>query len=129
VQSGGGDTQVFIAPTPGIGTFGTNPNATISYVSGSPMLQARDFARQYRRFFTTTDEFAIDDFGQVLRTDGGEDASSTLFTGQNFERRVYSNLFTKGDIDVVMSPSFMFQSGVSQATQKDRSIPSPGPKQ
>ena len=61
---------------------------------------------------------------------GGDfNASASLFTGLNFERRLRSSKFSGPDIDVVMSPNFLFLSGASNAANQDRPIPSPGPKQ
>ena len=74
-------------------------------------------------------QIAIDDFGRILPAEGTSmDANIGLFTGRNFERNVTSNRFTNGDIDIVTSPAFLFQSGASEVSHQDRPIPSLGPK-
>lgn len=122
----GGDNQVYINRD-GANAPGANPQQAISYTGGyqGAMMGVRDFARAQRDYFSVADEFAIDDFGQVLPAGGSSGGAN--FTGANFERRVRSNLF-KGDIDVVMSPGFVFQAGMANAGSGDKPINSPGPK-
>lgn len=123
-----GDTLVY-SDRLGSGSAAGNPQATLNYGSAIPaMKQAIDFARSNARDFLVADEFAIDDFGRVLPAGGSFNESASVFSGENFERRLRSSLFTHGDIDVVMSPAFIFQSGASNAAQQDRPVPSPGPK-
>lgn len=126
-KAASGDTLVF-SDKNGTGAPAGNPQATISYGGGTaPLAQAMDFAQSNARDWLVADEFAIDDFGAVLPADGGFGDTASLFSGRNFERRLRSSRFS-GDIDVVMSPAFIFQSGVSNAASQDRPVPSPGPK-
>ncbi len=128
-QQAGGDTVVF-SDRNNTGAPAGNPQAPITYGAAvAPMQQALGFALNNPRDWLEADEFAINDFGEVLAAAGDFNASASLFTGLNFERRLRSSKFTKGDIDVVMSPNFMFLSGASNAANQDRPIPSPGPRQ
>jgi hypothetical protein len=125
-----GDTLVF-SDLNGTGIPTANPQATITYptsVGPTPLSQALTFAQGNARASLTADEFAVDDFGSVLGTNGGFNDSAALFSGANFERRLRSSLFSGPDIDVVMSPAFIFQSGASNASEQDRPVPSPGPR-
>ncbi|OGS40844.1 MAG: hypothetical protein A2506_12590 [Elusimicrobia bacterium RIFOXYD12_FULL_66_9] len=107
---------------------GGDPFSTISYPGGSaPMAQARTFAQANPREFLRVDEFAVDDSGRVLPTGTTLDGAASLFAGNNFERRLTGSGLSR-DIDVVMSPGFVFQSGASEASHQDRPIPSPGPE-
>jgi hypothetical protein len=121
-----GDTLVF-SDLNATGAPAGNPQATISY-PGTPLDAARAFAQANPRDWLRADEFAIDDFGKILPAGNSFNGSANLFNGTNFERRLRSSRFSRPDIDVVMSPSFIFQSGVSEAAHQDRPIPSPGPK-
>ncbi len=127
-----GDTFIYSdRDKSGAFTTGTNgdPFAQIDYTSFPPPLQqALNFAQQNPRDFLVAEEFAIDDFGTVLPAGGSFNDSTGLFFSANFERRLRSSLFSGPDIDVVMSPGFIFQSGVSNAEHQDRPVPSPGPK-
>lgn len=123
-----GDTLVF-SDRNATGAPAGNPQAAITYGGAvAPLKQALDFAHNTPRDWLLADEFAIDDFGAVLPADAGFNDSGELFSGNNFERRLRSSLFTGPDIDVVMSPAFIFQSGASNAVEQDRPVPSPGPK-
>ena len=121
-----GDTLVF-SDLNATGAPAGNPQQVISY-PGTPLDTARAFAQANPRDWLRADEFAIDDFGLILPAGNSFNGSVNLFNGANFERRLRSTRFTRPDIDVVMSPSFIFQSGVSEAAHQDRPIPSPGPK-
>lgn len=122
-----GDTVVF-SDFNGTGAAAGNPQAAVNYASAvRPMEQAVDFAHNNPRAWVLADEIAVDDFGSVLRTGRDYDDSTSLFFEANFERRVRSSEFAGRDIDVVMSPAFIFQSGAADASYLDRAVPSPGP--
>ena len=124
-----GDTVVFTDPNRNnLNDDGAAAQHAISYV-GSPVQDVQSFVKTAPRDWLAADEFAIDDFGKVLPAGGDFTGSGPQFSGMNFERRLRSSRFTQGDIDVVMSPSFIFQSGVSNASNQGRAVPSPGPKQ
>lgn len=122
-----GDTLVF-SDRNATGAPAGNPQAAIAYGTAVlPMRQAIDFAHGSPRAWVVADEFAIDDSGEILRAGRNFEDSSSLFFEANFERRLRSSEFA-GDIDVVMSPEFIFQSGAADAARQDRPVPSPGPE-
>jgi len=70
------------------------------------------------------DDFIIDDAGKLLAGQGNLGQSGGLL-GRNFERRLRGTRLN-GDIDVVVSPSFLIQSGVANQGGGGGAVRAPG---
>ncbi|MEQ1919255.1 MAG: hypothetical protein ABL955_08660, partial [Elusimicrobiota bacterium] len=70
------------------------------------------------------DDFVINNEGKMIAGQGNIGQSGGIL-GQNYERRIRGTRFS-GDIDVVVSPSFLIQSGVANSGGGGGAVRAPG---
>ncbi len=102
-----------------------NSGAILTYGAGavnlSPLL---NFGLNNARERLFVDDFVIDDLGKIVPAGANSGLSGNLL-GRNYERRVRGTRFG-GDIDVVVSPSFLIQSGAAGGGDGGGAVRAPG---
>ena len=87
----------------------------------SPLL---NFGLNSARSRMIIDDFVIDNDGKLIAGQGNIGQAGSVL-GQNYERRIRSTLLN-GDIDVVVSPSFLIQSGAADTGGGGGGVHAPG---
>ena len=102
-----------------------NSGAILTYGGGpvnlSPLL---NFGLNSARSRMIIDDFVIDNDGKLIAGQGNIGQAGSVL-GQNYERRIRSTLLN-GDIDVVVSPSFLIQSGAADTGGGGGGVHAPG---
>ncbi len=102
-----------------------NSGAILTYGGGAvnltPLL---NFGLNNPRERLFIDDFVIDDLGRLV-AGGGNLGQSGAILGQNYERRVRGTRYF-GDIDLVVSPSFLIQSGAANSGGGGGAVRAPG---